>query len=408
MKNKFRNLVLAFLCLGIFVGGGVLFYSSWVIQKPFGVILFLVPNLNTATLTAARVYSGGAESRLNFEKISDVALLRNSSADFVAGDPSAVASAMATGKKSLNGQLSMGEQGERSPTLLEIARERGRAVGVVTAGKITAPTLAAFYAPGCDGNNFEQVSLSLIEKRPDLVFGGGANGLIPEVKGGNRKDGKDLMLLARQSGYDIVRTRSEMLNTPTWKFPQVFGIFAPEEMAFSGSFEGKSGEPDFVAMVKSAIELLQYQRKGYFLVVDCSGLSKAAAQNAGEKLLKELVQVDQAVASAIDFAGENSMVIVAGTLSLGGCQLNGIGAKGDSGLAALGQSSQGVPALTWATGPGNPASADATLEPVAFSMPAPVPVATDSLGFFYGGKNSVFPKGFQDNTAVFQVIEAGL
>lgn len=408
MKNKFRNLVLALLCLVIFTGGGFIFYRTWVVQKPFAIILFLVPNLDVSTFTAARIYSGGANARLELENFPHIALLRNTAADSVVGDAAAVASAIATGERGNNGQFATGTTGGVLPTLFDIARQQGRSLGVVTNGKLTSPSIAPFFAPGCALGNFEQISLALLEKsRPEVIFGGGGNELLPEVKGGIRKDGRDLMLQARQSGYDIVRMRAELSNTPRWRSPQILGVFAPDVMSFASKFEGKSSEPDFTSMVRSAIELLQIQRKGYLLVVDCSLIATAEAQNSGEHLLQELVQVDHAVSAAVASAGENSLIIVAGTLSSGGFQLNGTGLKNDSGIAILGQSPQGVPAVTWATGPGASPRTDSPPEPVAFSTAAPLPVATDVLGFFRGSTGEM-PDGFLENTAVFTLIQKNL
>ncbi len=68
MSNKIRNRFLALFCLLAFIGLGLLFYVNWVVQKPFAIILFLTDNLNTSSLTAARIYQQGADNRLNLEK----------------------------------------------------------------------------------------------------------------------------------------------------------------------------------------------------------------------------------------------------------------------------------------------------------------------------------------------------
>jgi hypothetical protein len=38
---KWRNQILALLCLTIFVALGVLYFRHWVVQKPFGIVLFI-------------------------------------------------------------------------------------------------------------------------------------------------------------------------------------------------------------------------------------------------------------------------------------------------------------------------------------------------------------------------------
>ena len=109
-------------------------------------------------------------------------------------------------------------------------------------------------------------------------------------------------------------------------------------------------------MVKTAIQLLQYNRKGYLLVVDCGLAGKAASQNEGERMLRELLALDEAVASAVSFAGEDSLILVAGKQSVGGLRLNGYPFRSDKGVAVVGINSQGIPSLTWSTGPGTRAA----------------------------------------------------
>jgi len=38
---KWRNQLLALLCLAVFAGLGVLYFQHWVVQKPFGIILII-------------------------------------------------------------------------------------------------------------------------------------------------------------------------------------------------------------------------------------------------------------------------------------------------------------------------------------------------------------------------------
>ena len=38
---KWRNQLLAFICLLLFAGVGVIYFQHWVIRKPFGIILFV-------------------------------------------------------------------------------------------------------------------------------------------------------------------------------------------------------------------------------------------------------------------------------------------------------------------------------------------------------------------------------
>ncbi len=82
-------------------------------------------------------------------------------------------------------------------------------------------------------------------------------------------------------------------------------------------------------MVRQAIQLLQFNRKGYLLVVDAGLVGKAATQNEAERMMKELITVDEAVGEAMAYAGENSLIIVAGKQSIGGLRLNGYPFRND-------------------------------------------------------------------------------
>ena len=77
----------------------------------------------------------------------------------------------------------------------------------------------------------------------------------------------------------------------------------------------------------------------------------AARDNQGERTLAETAELDQAVAVAQSYAGENATILVAGNLGIGGLSINGFPFRRDSGVALLGVNSSGEPALTWATGP---------------------------------------------------------
>src|SRR4051794_4168478 len=94
---KLRNQLLALACMAVFAGMGYLYVSTWVVQTPFGVILFVSDGLVARQLTMARLYEGGADYRLGLEAFPNVALLRNDASDFAVPDDAAVGTALATG-----------------------------------------------------------------------------------------------------------------------------------------------------------------------------------------------------------------------------------------------------------------------------------------------------------------------
>ena len=61
---KWRNQILALICLLAFAALGVLYFQNWVVQKPFGIILFVGEGLTAQRTAATRVYIGGADNPL--------------------------------------------------------------------------------------------------------------------------------------------------------------------------------------------------------------------------------------------------------------------------------------------------------------------------------------------------------
>jgi alkaline phosphatase len=185
------------------------------------------------------------------------------------------------------------------------------------------------------------------------------------------------LLEARQRGYDIVRTREELESTPGWRSPQVFGIFAGGDLAFAEDASRYPSQPSLSDLVRRAIELLQFNNRGYFLVVNAGLAGRAAQLGRGESLLREIAALDEAVETARRFAGEKALIIVSGLVNTGGLQLNAFSFAPDRGIAVLSASPSGIPALSWSTGPVQ--SGASVLQSVATPSDRPQPMAEDAL-----------------------------
>jgi alkaline phosphatase len=423
---KWRNQILALLCLTLFFALGVLYFRHWVVQKPFGIVLFIGEGLTPGRIAAARLYAGGANGHLALESLPAVALLSNYSQDFAVPDEAAAATTLATGVKVNNRDLGIGPNDKRLATIVDLAREKGRAVGLVTNGRLTNPTAGAFYATG-KGGDADLAQQLAEENKIDIVLGGGGSRFLPEAKGGERTDGRDILLEMRRNGFEIVRTKAELENIPRWRRPRLLGLFSDAEMAFANELAAGSEQPALADMTRRAIELLQWNAGGYLLIVDAALMRTAARENQGERTLAETVELDQAIAMARSYIGESSTILVAGNFGIGGLSLNGFPFRRDSGVALLGVNSSGEPALTWATGPngvetrmphpdsdleepvppaeGPPSSG--TQEPAAAYAPEARNTVDDVLAVGRGpGTESLH--GFLDNTVIFKIIAGQL
>lgn len=463
---KRRNLLLALVLLALFAAGGVLYFRGFVVQKPFGIILFTGEGLISSRLAAARLYEGGADRLLTVEKLPHLALLSAHGNDLAITDAAAAASALSTGKKVNQRALATDPTGQPLPTLLELARGQGRAVGLVTTGCLTDPTPAAFYAHGIDARAREPLAAALVERAGvNVLLGGGRADFLPEFKGGRRRDARDLLLDASTKGnYILARTGAELAGIPVWRNPRVLGLFADDALSFrDGGPAGTAANnadagivPTLAEMTRTAIEILQREGRGYLLVVDGGGLAaRASAANQGERALRETLELDRAVDVALQYAGggDKTLLVVAGTVATGGMVLNGYPLRQDRGIALLGTNVYGLPAVTWATGPngrrrtttegddGGGGRNDDTLadaspsltassdlppipSPVPSSSPSPslsassnepaaayAPAAANTADAVLGaglGPGSERLQGFLDNTVVFELIRAQL
>jgi alkaline phosphatase len=417
---KWRNQLLALFCLFVFAGLGVLYFEHWVIQKPFGIILVIGEGLAPNRLAATRIYLGGADAHLTLDSMNHLALMTNASRDFAVPDQAAAASAIATGSKVNNRAIAVDSGGKPLSTIVDLARQHGRAIGLVTNAKLTDATCAAFYAHATDPGDEDNLALQMTESgKIDIAMGGGAAHFLPERKNGQRQDGRDLLLELRGNGFDIVSNRAELEAIPAWQRPKLFGTFGRSELAFANQLEQWNEQPSLPDMMRRAIELLQYNPPGYLLVVDAGLTRRAAEQNDAERTFEETAELDRAVSVARRYAGSRSTIIVCGDVAIGGLSLNGFPFRKDSGLALLGLNSAGQPWITWASGPkgirsyGVPKTpnrndepengkADQS-EPAAFYAKSALNTAEDVVAFGAGPGTEAL-SGCIDNTQIFKII----
>ena len=401
---KWRNQILALICLLAFAALGVLYFQNWVVQKPFGIILFVGEGLTAQRMAATRVYIGGADNPLAMDGLEFSARLRNHSADFAVPDSAAAASALATGTRVKNGTIAIAESGASLQTILEIAHKEGRVTGIVTDGALTNPTVAAFYAHASTAKQPQQFATAMIDQSAvDIAFGGGAADF-------------DKAKL-HQAHVRVVRNSPELEQISEWQQPRLLGLFAANDLPFTDEVAARTEQPSLADMVRRAIELLQVNRRGYVLVVNAHLMASAAWQNLGERTLRETAELDRAVKVSREYAGRNSAIIVCGDAAIGGMNVNGYPFRYDSGVAILGLNSAGQPWVTWATGPNggktgaNVESSSArdlsAVEPAAVQAQSALNSLEDPIANATGLRMEKL-RGMMDNTQVFEIIRDAL
>lgn len=261
-------------------------------------IIFLVGDgMGINTLTAARNYAVGESGDLAIDTLPESAYVKTYSNDMQVTDTAAAMSAYMTGVKTNNGQLAVSGCGAgagaapRAPaTLLELARKRGWAAGVVNGASVTDALTAAGYAHTCQATRNEDIAAALVPDGAgyneqlagglDVVLGGGAQYFH------KRADGRDLLAELRGKGYQQVADAAALQALAPAAGQRVAGIFGAKA-------------PSLPAMTSAAIDVLAGSGKGFFLVVGNGQIGQAQRASTARRALDETVALDKALQTAI-------------------------------------------------------------------------------------------------------------
>ncbi|MGH6997446.1 MAG: alkaline phosphatase, partial [Phenylobacterium sp.] len=311
-------------------------------ERARNVILFIGDGMGVSTLTAARIYDGqkrgvdGASNRLSFETFPDLALVRTYSADSLVTDSAAGASALLTGRRTLNGALGVSDKivfadcasakGQSVPTLAEKAKKAGLAVGVVSTAAITDATPASLYAhtpsrrwqadadmpPEALAAGCTDIARQMLDvpksAQFDVMLGGGQANFVAED--GKRMDGRDLPAEWRKAGGAYVQTGTELAATPGTT-SRLLGLFAPNNMMRESARQAtETDAPTLTQMTTKAIELLARQKQGYFLMVEGALIDKAHHVNLANDALNETVEFSKAIAAAAAMTDPKDTLII--------------------------------------------------------------------------------------------------
>ena len=269
------------------------------------VILLIGDGMGPGITYMAAVVSGDPGNRLHMERMPVVGSVRTHSASSMATDSAAAATALASGFKTDDGRVAMLEDGTEVTTILEVARNKGMATGVVVTSEVTDATPAGFISHEDSRKNHDAIALDMVGNPPDILMGGGMR------RWSDRDDGRDLVEEMRAKGYAVATDMDGMRRSEDRR---LLGLFA------RGNLPDGSSLPH---MTKKALSLLSAQadpEQGFFLVVEGSLIDKRAHDNDFNGVVKEMLWFDMAVSEAIAFAeaSPGTLVLVTADHDTGG------------------------------------------------------------------------------------------
>ncbi|NVD98988.1 alkaline phosphatase [Massilia sp. BJB1822] len=282
-------------------------------QGPKNILLFVADGMGINTMTAARIFAVGEEGQLALDALPEAAYVKTYSANMQASDGAAAMSAYLTGEKTANGVLAMSgcgtPQARPVPTLLELAKQRGLAAGIVSNGSVTDAFSAAGYFHHCP-MGLRPVAAQVQSAAAALVPGGAGynaalgSGLDVVLGGGardfrQRADGRDLLSELRAKGYVQPTNLAELNALKPAAGQRLLGLFADEALA-ADTARDASRQPSLAQMTQRAIASLSSNGKGFLLVVGNRHIEKALADSSARTALEEVQALDLALQAAID------------------------------------------------------------------------------------------------------------
>ncbi|QYF91586.1 alkaline phosphatase [Massilia sp. PAMC28688] len=295
--------------------------------RPKNVIFFLGDGMGMNTLTAARIFAVGEEGQLTLDTLPESAFVKTFARDAQVTDSAASMSAYMTGVKVNNGVIAMSADtmalapgkdksgnatiarcinGAPVPTLGELARRRGLAVGVVTTTRVTDATPAAVYAHACDRGMETDIAAALVPGGAgynsalgaggiDVLFGGGTSAFQSVANGGKRADGRDLLAEMQARGISTALNAAQFRAID--RMPAA-GLFAATDMSYD-AVRDPAREPSLADMAGKAVKLLSTNPNGFFLVVEGGLIDHALHDTQAKRALQEVVAFDNALKAVI-------------------------------------------------------------------------------------------------------------
>ncbi len=263
------------------------------------------------SLTLTRLYQEGA-----------FGLAYTGSANSLITDSAAAATTLATGVKTKNGYIGMGPDDQDLLTVSEAAMRNGKRVGLVSTTRITHATPAAFSALQNDRDEENLIAEQQLTSGVHLLLGGGARHYLPRgIAGSRRKDDRDLVAEARTKGYQVVRTRNELLETPSEK---ILGLFNMDHLSYQVD-KHRDSEPSLAEMTSKALTVLDRHPKGFFLMVEGGKIDHALHSNDGAAAIAELLAFDEAIAKAWEYQKQHpdTLLVVTSDHDTGGFSIVG-------------------------------------------------------------------------------------
>ena len=307
----------------------------------------------------AHWYSGytANHARLNVFNMRSIGLSKTSSYNNYITDSAPGATAFATGEKTNNRSVGVDHTGVALQQIPDYIAKKGMRSGLITSGDMTDATPAAFYAHQAERSEAKGIFTDLLQSPVQLLMGAGNKLFSPAIQQSLEK-----------GGFTIVHSIDSVPAATNNKWVVMDGNAGKSMICGRG--------PWLAQAFDKTIHVLSQHKTGFFLMAEGAQVDHGGHDNNFPWLVTEVMDLDQLVGKALQFADKDgeTLVIVTADHETGGLSLMD------------GNYEAGYTATQFATD-------DHT------AIPVPV--------FAYGPQSRLFA-GVYENTAIFHKIMQAL
>lgn len=268
------------------------------------VILMIGDGMGENHLESSKLALGIEE--LNMETMPVRGQSKTNSLFWQTTDSAAGATALACGIRNFNGMISTYGLDPLSvfanpKSVTEVAKDLGKATGVVTTDYTTGATPGAFSAHTYSRDNDVIITEQQLASGIDLIWGG-FTGIINEE-------------IANANGYTYIDTAAELAAFDG--STKSFGQFDFDDLKY---ITNNYDTPHLETLTEKAIDVLSQDEDGFFLMIEGACIDKHSHSNEIENMYKSFQEFDNAIGVALDFAEEDgeTLVIVTADHETGG------------------------------------------------------------------------------------------
>lgn len=211
------------------------------------------------------------------------------------------ATALAIGMRTFYSGIGVGPDSLPRPSVIDVAEVSGLATGIVTTAQLIDATPAAFAAHTSNRYAYPQIAHEIANHGIEVLLGDGQGVLEADPRFGD--------------GYTVVRDPARLRELPLDTLANLLGLFNILTV------NAADRDPSLATMTAAALEVLDRDPDGFFLLVETEQTDERGHDNAPlDVIAAEMAHLDEAIRRALDYqsAHPETLIVVTSDHETGG------------------------------------------------------------------------------------------